>query len=62
MKMQQEEKCKMMTFRAPLSVWKFLKQLSLETETSVNEIMLRSIENIKKNHEKKLTDIDGLIE
>ena len=53
-----KDEIKVYPARLPKELWKFLKQLSLESEMSMNEIVIGLILNHKKNLEKQLTKFD----
>lgn len=47
--------------RLDVALWSFLKKLSVDEETSINEIFVSFAKKLKKNKENKLTDNDNMI-
>lgn len=50
----EKDNTRTMTFRAPAEIWKFLRQMSLDKEESVNSILLKCVMRLKNNHEKSV--------
>lgn len=54
--MKKESAGKAFNLRISKEMWVFLKRLSIEQEESMNEIIIRCLEKLKKNKEKS---VDG---
>jgi hypothetical protein len=50
------EEIKMFSMRVPKHLWLFLKQRSVDKETSMARVIEEALTNYKKRCEKKLTD------
>jgi hypothetical protein len=55
------EKIKTMNIRLPFNDWKFLRQISTDKEISINKIICDRIMEMRKKHEKQLTQKDAVI-
>lgn len=47
---------KALNIRMPKEMWLFLKNQSIDQEKSMNEIVLKRLENYKKNIEKRVDE------
>lgn len=47
------ERIKVFNVRLPVSLWKFIKTLSMEEETSINKIMLAHVHTLYRKHKRK---------
>lgn len=54
-------KIKAMNIRLPEESWKYLRNLSTDIDTSMNEIIITLIQNHKNNSKKLLTNDDAMV-